>query len=304
MSEILSFQQVVEDLKNKGHQKPILLLGNGFSIDWSQKVFSYQNLLSQADSTEAFKKASTNARKLFDKLQTNDFEFVIRSLSITSNVLNIYNSENAELASILQSDAEQIKSILAETIAIHHPDYPSKITDEQANRCRKFLSNFGKIYTANYDLLLYWVVNKFEAELEFKDGFEDPVSGTLSEGEDYYEEDYVKWSLGNEKQANLFYLHGALHLYDANYETRKYSWKRTGINLKQQILESMDKGLFPLFVAEGSYKDKFTKINHNSYLARSFRSLQSNSGCIVSFGMSFKQNDFHLAEAICQSPQT
>lgn len=301
---LLTFQQALKKAEaypaSRDDPRPHLLLGNGFSMAWSPKIFSYDNLLKQADLTGAFKALSPAVRKTFDVLETSDFEAVIKLLNSASQILEIYGHQETELLAKIQHDADALKNILAETIAKNHPENPSDISDSQYPACRKFLSNFRNVYTVNYDLLLYWTIMHGQLEASFKDGFEDPVAGTLDDGEEYYEESYVKWSIGNETTAEMFFMHGALHLYDAGFETRKFCWSRTGIRLKEQILAAMKQNMFPLFVAEGEYEEKFTRINHNSYLTRCYRSFQSQSGSLFVYGLGLKQNDHHICEAIME----
>jgi hypothetical protein len=95
-------------------------------------------------------------------------------------------------------------------------------------------------------------------------------------------------------------MHGGLHLYDANTEIRKFCWRRTGIRLKEQILTAINDGMYPLFVAEGKHSEKFTKINHNSYLTRCYRSFQAKGGVLFIFGLGLKENDDHICEAIIE----
>ena len=283
-------------------RKPILLVGNGFSIDWSYDVFRYQAILDQADETDAFAVASEYARSVFEILDnTSDFEAVVKALKTSSTIAEHYQCADEETLEKMKSDIAHVQNILVETIARHHPENSLAITDEKSEFCKSFLMNFGKIYTINYDLLLYWVINKHLDEIPFMDRFEDPVAGALADGEEYYEEDYVKWSLGNDSNATLFYLHGALHLYDAGHEVRKYTWSRTNVNLKEQILESLNKSMYPLFVSGGDCQEKMEKINHSGYLSRCYRSLQSAGGAAFCFGMSFKDNDRHILDAIAQS---
>ena len=299
-----TFAEVIAPYQSAG-KKPTLLIGNGFSISWSPEVFRYQAILEQADETDAFATASEYARTLFNALNnTSDFEEVAKALTTSSTVSKHYQCSDKHTLDKMKTDICHIQNILVETIAKHHPVNSLAITEEQYEAAKAFLSNFGKIYTINYDLLLYWVINKYLDELPFKDRFEDPVAGWLADGEEYYEEEYVKWSLGNEANASLFYLHGALHLYDAGHEVRKYSQRRTGINLKEQILSSLNKGMYPLFVSGGDSQEKMEKINHSGYLSRCYRSLQSKGGSAFCFGMSFKPNDSHIMEAIAYSPMS
>lgn len=295
-----SFSNIILPFQS-AEKKPILLIGNGFSIDWSPDVFRYQAILDQADETEAFAVASEYARSIFEKLDTNDFEEVAKALTTASAISEHYRSNDNVTIEKMKADIAHVQKILVETIARHHPTNSLAVSDDQYEACKKFLINFGTIYTINYDLLLYWVINKYLSDLKFEDRFEDPVAGILEDGEEYYEEDYVKWSLGNEAKASLFYLHGALHLYDAGHEVRKYSQRRTGVNLKDQILTSFNKGLYPLFVSGGDSLEKMEKISHSGYLSRCYRSLQGANGTAFAFGMSFKPNDDHILQAISQS---
>lgn len=295
------FSNLIAPYQNQS-KKPILLVGNGFSIDWSYDVFRYQAILEQADETDSFAVASKYARSVFELLNnTSDFESVVKALKTSSTVSEHYQCADKATVENMKGDINHVQNILVETIARHHPVNSLAITDVQSEFCKLFLMNFGKIYTINYDLLLYWVINQHLNEIPFMDRFEDPVAGTLMDGEEYYEEDYVKWSLGNDSNATLFYLHGALHLYDAGYEIRKYTWSRTNVNLKDQILESLNKGLYPLFVSGGDSQEKMEKINHSGYLSRCYRSLQSSGGAAFCFGMSFKDNDRHILDAIAHS---
>lgn len=298
----MTHQNFADLIAQHQDKKPILLVGNGFSIDWCYDVFRYQAILEQADETDAFAVASEYARSVFGVLNnTSDFEAVAKALKTSSTVAGHYNCTDTETVEKMIGDIDHVQNILVETIARHHPENSLAITDEQSEACKSFLINFGKIYTINYDLLLYWVINQHLDEIPFMDRFEDPVAGTLEDGEEYHEEDYVKWSLGNDSNATLFYLHGALHLYDAGYEVRKYTWSRTNVNLKDQILESLNNSMYPLFVSGGDYQEKMEKINHSGYLSRCYRSLQGVGGAAFCFGMSFKDNDRHILDAIAQS---
>ena len=68
--------------------------------------------------------------------------------------------------------------------------------------CRQFLSNFGHIYTLNYDVLLYWALMQDqvdELDLLPDDGFRSP--------EDDHDAPYVTWQEAD--QAKVHYLHGS-----------------------------------------------------------------------------------------------
>ena len=60
-----------------------------------------------------------------------------------------------------------------EAIAENHPDHPFEIEKEQYAKCKQFLLNFDRIFTVNYDLLLYWAVMQSEVQpnIPCDDGF-------------------------------------------------------------------------------------------------------------------------------------
>jgi len=57
-----------------------------------------------------------------------------------------------------------------------------------------------------------------------------------------------------------------LHIFDAGDDIQKITFSRTNERLIDQTRKALDKGLFPLFVSEGSSQQKIEKIKHNSYL--------------------------------------
>ncbi|MCS5707941.1 DUF4917 family protein [Candidatus Berkiella cookevillensis] len=300
MVEVITFQQVLDKAKlEKGHLR--LLLGNGFSISLFPNIFSYSSLFEQALSKQLFEKVSKAIPDLFKVLDTFDFEHIMQLLAHATVVLPHYKDDPSVIKSI-NDDIEKLKQILVEAITSNHPNSPNEITESQYVACKKFLSHFESVYTVNYDLLLYWVVLKYLDELGFTDGFHDPMTGV--DPSDYYEKDYVSRSPGESSSFKLHHLHGALHLYDAKYENRKYCWARTGVKLKDQILSALNNGLFPLFISEGDSKSKLTKINHNTYLASSFKSIGNIGGALVVYGMGFKENDEHIMNAIVNSDIT
>lgn len=296
--EVLKFQQAVEKNQANG-KKAHLLLGNGFSMAFNKDIFAYDSLLEQAKSQDLFKKTSDAVPGLFDKINTSDFEHIMLILRHTQTAIPFYGADPGLISNVKQ-DAESLKKILIETITKNHPDTPSSITDEQYDACYKFLNNFNTIYSLNYDLLLYWVILKFIKEVKLNDGFYDASHGKTSLGE-YHMEDYVVWFGSNNAEKSVYYLHGALHLYDAGYELRKYCWSRTGIKLKDQMLDALEKDMFPLFVAEGDSKSKLAKIIHSEYLSKGRRSLSKINGVLFVFGLGFKDNDKHIMDAIIDS---
>lgn len=283
--ELLHFE---EALARAGASKRHLLLGNGFSIALKPDIFTYGALYDGADFSRV-----PYAHRVFDALETRDFEAVIKTLVDMARVLRVYAPENEDLRSRIARDASSIKEILVDAIASRHPSRPYEIGDEQYQHCRLFLDHFqtGHVYTLNYDVLLYWTLMQREIDdldLRCDDGFRAP--------EEEPDADYVSWQAFN--QPTVHYLHGALHLFDAGAELQKYTWSRTDVPIIDQIRHALDEERYPLFVSEGTSRAKLEKIMHSGYLHKALRSLESINGALFVYGHSLAENDEHVLRAI------
>ena len=302
MTTILTFEQAIRD--SERFKKRHLLLGNGFSIACRSKIFAYESLFKEADFS-----SDSRLKKVFDAVGTTDFEHVIKMLEDASHVVPVYLDKETKAAEQMRADAENLKNILIETVAKNHPESSDKIDDEQFRACRQFLSYFlgsdnkdGKVYTLNYDLLLYWA-------LMYEDtGFEAPIHLNLNDGfgrDKYTEPQYVNWMGESTARGQcVHYLHGALHLFDAGGELQKYTWANTGKPLLKQAQEAMQEDKFPLFVAEGESTQKVIKIKHSAYLYHSYKSFSSQmekpKDTLFIFGHSLANNDQHILKKIAQ----
>lgn len=283
---LISFRQALED--SKQYSRKHALLGNGFSIACRPDIFVYGKLFEQAD----FSNLSSSAQNAFEALGTQDFEKVIKAIRDTILVLKAYDGVPSKLISTLQKDAEGLKELLVQTIALSHPEWPGEISDFEYTACRDFLANFDTVYTLSYDLLLYWAQMHTEggADPTSDDGFRKP--------EDDFEADYVTWEPGNSHYQNMWFLHGALHLFDAGIEIQKYTWVNTGVRLIEQIRDALNRDYFPIFVAEGTSNEKLIRIRHNDYLAKAYRSFVEITGALFIYGHSLAENDEHFLKRI------
>lgn len=290
----MSFQEAIAD--SAGFSKRHLLLGNGFSIACRADIFHYGSLFSQADFA-----AAPEVVAVFEALQTQDFELAIKALESAVRILPAYVAASGDAQALMLQHASALKNILIETIAANHPPIPAEIPDEQFWACREFLSHFigsgGQVYTLNYDLLLYWTLMHEDmpfgepVHLEKNDGF--------GNDEDDPDADYVVWQGETAAHsASVHFLHGALHLFDAGAEIKKYTWVRKGQPLIEQARAAINGGAFPLFVAEGSSAQKKDKIRHNAYLYQCLKQLTANASqgkhCFFIFGHSLAANDDHI----------
>lgn len=300
MAAVLLFEQAID--QSARFKKRHLLLGNGFSIACRPKIFTYGSLFEQADFSSA-----PRLPAVFEAVGTTDFEHVIKMLEDASRIVPVYSSEAAGSAKEMAADAAALKDILIHTVASNHPTKPNEIADEQFWHCRQFLSHFigngnkdGRVYTLNYDLLLYWTLMHEDMELD------KPIDLAANDGfgrDEDTEPEYVNWM--GESSAHgqrVHYLHGAVHLFDSGAELQKYTWINTGIPLLEQARQAMDLGKFPLFVAEGESNQKLAKIKHSAYLHHSYKSfsaqMRQRNDALFIFGHSLADNDKHVLKKI------
>lgn len=286
MPTIMTFSEAIKD--SERHSKRRVLLGNGFSIACEPKIFVYKKLFENAD----FSSLSASAKAAFDALGTSDFEKVIKALNDAAKILATHGEVAKSVVDSIKHDADGLKELLVQTIAASHPERPGDIPDYKYIACRQFLANFETTYTLNYDLLLYWAFMHTEEGKEptSDDGFRKPSYD--------YDADYVTWESSQSHDQNIFYMHGALHVFDSGTEVKKYTWKNTGVRLIEQTRDALSKGFFPLFVSEGTSEEKVTKIRHSDYLAKAVRSFAEIGGCLFIYGHSLAVNDEHILHLI------
>lgn len=293
MEGILSFDEV---LKQTDGRNRFLLLGNGFSMAYDHNRFSFTSLLDSAIE-KGIIKADSAIHKMFKVLETADFEYIMRLLEDTNKTIDCYcDGKKLEIQELLSNDSENLKKYLVEIITNNHPEKITEIEDSQFESVMEFIGNFTKIYSLNYDLLLYWSIIKFNDKSK-KDIFKDGFGLSL----DNSSEIVYKNKADNNGQ-NTFYLHGGLHLFDTKTDFIKITYKSTH-PLKEQIVERLKNGIYPIFISEGTAENKRQKIIHNSYLNSAYKSLQTigkkgNGSSLILFGTALKSNDEHIKNAI------
>ena len=283
---MLTFEQALKD--SEGYNKRHLLLGNGFSIACRPDIFVYGKLFERAD----FSALSTSARHAFKALGTQDFEKVIKALRDASALVALYDGVPGDVPARMAEDAEGLREVLVQAIASSHPEWPGELTEAEYASCKEFLGYFNTIYTLNYDLLLYWV------QMHTPPGG-DPLSDDgFRKPEDDFDAAYVTWEPKHSHDQDMWFLHGALHVFDTGTEIQKYTWVNTGVRLIEQIRDALQRNYFPLFVAEGTSDEKLERIRHSDYLAKAYRSFSSIGGALFIYGHSLAENDEHYLKRI------
>lgn len=283
---VITFQDAIGRSTNES--KRYLLLGNGFSTALFRDIFSYNSIREEADFS-----SHTELASIFDQIGTSDFEKVIRAMENAATIAAAY-SANQEFINKIKKDAAKLKQILVQTISARHPETTNQVTEVQKASCSRFLSNFKKIYTLNYDVLLYWVL------LHGRESRPDDIDDGFRLGDEEFGVDYRVFD--SPHSPTFFFLHGALHLYDSGSQTRKYVWADSGRPLITQVQDAISQNLYPLFVAEGSSDQKLTRINHNGYLSKALRSFEAvcdmRDADLFIFGHSLNDSDNHILNFI------
>ncbi|WP_165693481.1 DUF4917 family protein [Mycobacteroides abscessus] len=274
-------------------QTPALLLGNGFSQAFDGK-FGYETLRKEA----TLGSLSNNVTKdgLFDHAGTNDFETVIRTLEDAAQLHDLYNPDGA-LSADLRADAEVVKKGLVDALAAIHPSSAEEVEHPKYVAARKFLTHFSALFTLNYDLLLYWVRNRQlslsqACRIPSNDGFTDYGN----------REQPLTWVYPGRSSQEVFYLHGAMHLYADGSEIRKLRYAYgAGGKLIEQVQANLTRGRYPLVVTEGTHQNKRARIAVSPYLSHCYNRLKEQDGVLFVHGVSLSENDQHILDAIRDS---
>ncbi len=105
---------------------------------------------------------SAELAAIFAAMGTQDFEEVIRALQHAAVIVSVYRPKFVTTKRMLLSDAEKLKTDLIQAVAAviqrARMIFPMSATRLAVSFFQILLGQGagGKIYTMNYDLLLYW----------------------------------------------------------------------------------------------------------------------------------------------------
>lgn len=289
----ITFDEAMEHLR-KQRRRTSLLLGNGFSMAYDPEIFSYTAL---ANFVANLKDPVLTG--LFRAINTTNFEQLMQYLSVTIQILKAFDA-SPKLIGNIEAANLHLKESLVDAIQALHPEHVFKVSEEKSLKCaeflRKFLETDGSIFTTNYDLLLYWVLMRNEVPGAV-DGFGRELlnEDEVIHGEDQEWSDLV-WGPNTSRQ-RVFYVHGALPLFDDGVEILKEQYSEKGF-LLENIQKRIDAGQYPVFVTAGNGREKMAHISHNKYLTDCYENLSIVSGSLVVFGFNFGDYDTHIIDAI------
>lgn len=289
--ESKSFQKLLEEC---GGEKSIIL-GNGFGLSFDAAMggnyFNWNSLLSLCDievGSELYRLLSENRF---------DFELVHQKLNNAIDVLKLYEPLPLITLKLEQEILHLREQLIVAVGSSHPPSFSSnansenqqKELDAKVENCRKFLREFSKIFTLNYDLLLYWVRCYKNKHLG-----QDSFSKDENHGLVFIRND----------EADYLFPHGSLFIYrDGRSETKSGSSKDKPILAR--LKSNIEKGKFPMCISEGTGEQKLKEIEKNHYLLFAYNMIKKSKGTIFTFGCSFLDGkDSHIIEAICNSSAT
>ena len=292
---LMNYADVIEHLKKKRRKKH-LFLGNGFSMAFSADMFSYN-----AFSDFVAKTDDLLLKKMFEIVNTRNFEVIMSQLDVFQRLALEFEADDCFVNKI-SSTSSNLKKRLIDAISELHPEHVFKIPEDKSRNSANFFKEYldgsdleGNIFSANYDLLLYWVLMSNQSIItDSVDGFGRERIDDETPGE---EPEYGELEWGpNKILQKIHYVHGALHLFDTGVAVIKEIYD--GNYLLEKIQSRIEKKEYPIFVTAGDGKQKLEQILHNPYLDYCYQKLCLIKGSLVTFGFNFGDYDHHIIDAI------
>ena len=255
--KLATFQDVRTSIaKNKSRQFH-LLLGNGFSMAYDSAIFSYNALHDFIQ-----RSSDSDLEMILGVIETKSFEVIMQHLDTCAALVEAFGGAPA-LRRRIEDAGTKLKTSLLDAVQALHPRHVFAVPQEQSGACATFLKTFlntgGSLYSTNYDLLLYWVLMRSSA-ISHVDGFGRELENPDDPVDDQIWSELV-WGKHRAEQ-NVFYLHGALHLFDDGVAVIKEEYDTHGY-LVEKIRARMESVAYPIFVTAGNGQQKLTHIMHN-----------------------------------------
>lgn len=245
--------------------------------------YSYQALSNSAKSD-----LDAGINNALDKIDKRDFEYLLRVLGESKELLKTINPRSEGVKDFSNSEISlrrSLKGALIENQLEQDKDFEPKKRQNAEN-----MSPFTNIYTTNYDLTSYWVLQElisYRKNLNLREHL-DELSPTFAKN--------------NESERRFRFLHGALYIFHHGLKGAKKVTKSEGNRpLLHQIKEMWKNSEEPMLVMGGLAQQEMVLILENDYLKHCYECLQKECGTLLVFGHSMGESDSHLLDAICRS---
>ncbi|WP_196298438.1 DUF4917 family protein [Enterobacter kobei] len=291
----MSVKRVAIQAEIEANYDDTLLLGNGASIAVNSD-FAYRSLCQKL--TELSSDGQLTA--LFELFDTQDFELILHRLWIATQV-------NQQLGVPENATTERYKllrNLLIQCVSQNHPEH-HEISDLLV-KIRSFIGKFKTVLSLNYDLIVYWASLLEDTTTgKLKDCF---INRLFNEQFDWSEFRDLHWKdrvRGYKTIGLVFYPHGSLILAQdfSGQESKLHTNPHGDGTYLQQISQQWSSAaVTPVFVSEGTSKQKLNAIARSRYLDTVYREvLPEKKESIVIYGWSMGENDSHILDALKKS---
>lgn len=263
-----------------------LFVGNGLSIGLSEG-FTSSSLFNSF-----IQGLPEQIRTLFESFGTNSFELILNYLNQATKINSTFTLSTSEIAQSIKA----LKDGLISTLEQIHPrkDY---IDENRLMMYARNLNSFGDVYTTNCDLYLYRIIMKHKNWQE--------ENNSIGIYEDYlrdkkHRDGYTKFISEKKDTHNkcVYYLHGALFIFELGDGVFKIN--RTGDirELMTVIGDEIQRDHFPLYVTEGTAREKLNAIRGNEYLNFCWDNFRESNRPFLIFGSSLSDCDAHIVDVL------
>lgn len=288
-----------------------ILVGSGFhsaflnasnkgleASDEGFKGYDYEAIFGKVK--KAIKDVSKELYRFLEKNEgkTSDLEYMLWVLSRSIKCIpydeNIYVDipcDSEQMIKKMQNDYKLLKEAVIEVLASEHPEYKalfSAFNGEFVKTCSENLRQFDRLYTINYDMIIYWLLIKQDLILKrdesgsiiskgkFKDSF--------SKKSDKHK-NLLEYSVSDHLQ-NLFFLHGALHLVSKDKKAYKLYKGRDELSIKEikEMLLNEKIGFENCIIFNASSDEKLAEIYKNDYLIKSYQKISTAEKDFIVYG--------------------
>lgn len=276
-----------EDIRDEFEQAD-LLLGNGFSINFSN-VLDYDSLFE-----EFLSGCQPEDADMFRSFETTNFEYIQEQLLGARKVNTIFGLPTAPIDLAIH----KLRRGLITSVEQNHPR-ASDISVDALFKVSEALDSFNDVFTFSYDLFLYRIImiSKERADVHRTPRYSDYFWHA-------HTQEFLEFmDFDDHPNKHVYYLHGALFLFPGRRLDYHNDLKiRRGNGSFDELIEiissRIERGVFPLFVSEGSPKEKLQTIFESPYLRFAFRKLERSKGPLVVYGWSMADQDKHVLKAL------